>query len=182
MNFLLTGEETSRLRFRRLEPSDFFLWLPFFQDPLWANYWIMKKKTPEEHCREWLDKIFHRYESNLGGMNVLIEKQSGKFVGQSGLLIQTVDEVEELEVAYSIMPQHRGKGFAPEAARKCIEFAFENSWSESVISIIHKDNVESQRVAVKNGLDLEKVTVFDYNPVQIYRIKKPRVLRERMHT
>jgi len=42
-------------------------------------------------------------------MNVLIHKQTGEFIGQYGLLIQNVDNTEELEVAYSIIPQHRGK-------------------------------------------------------------------------
>ena len=171
MNYLLTNEETSRLKFRRLEPSDFSEWLPFFEDPLWNKYWAMKKKTPIEHCHEWMNKIFNRYENNLGGMNVLGNKTSGEFIGQCGLLVQTVDEIEGLEVAYSILPRHRGKGYAPEAAKRCIEFAFENKLSESVISIIHKDNVESQRVAMKNGLTLEKRTVYDNNPVLIYRIR-----------
>jgi [ribosomal protein S5]-alanine N-acetyltransferase len=172
MNYLLTGEQSSRLLFRKLEPTDFSLWLPFFKDPLWNKYWSMKKQTPKQHCRQWLDKIFHRYENNLGGMNVLIEKETGKFIGQCGLLIQTVDEVEELEVGYSIMPLHRGKGFAPEAAKKCIDFAFANHLRGSLISIIHKDNIESQIVAAKNGLRLDKVTVYDNNPVGIYRIIK----------
>ena len=80
MNYLLTGEQSSRLLFRKLEPTDFSLWLPFFKDPLWNKYWSMKKQTPKQHCRQWLDKIFHRYENNLGGMNVLIEKETGKFI------------------------------------------------------------------------------------------------------
>jgi [ribosomal protein S5]-alanine N-acetyltransferase len=118
-----------------------------------------------------MSKIFHRYENNLGGMNALINKTTGEFIGQSGLLVQTVDNMVELEVAYSILPKHRGKGYAPEAAKKCIDFSFENSLKESLISIIHKDNVESQRVAFKNGLTLEKQTMYDNNPVLIFRIK-----------
>jgi [ribosomal protein S5]-alanine N-acetyltransferase len=134
--------------------------------PCGANIGQWKNK----HRRQWLDKIFDRYANNLGGMNVLIEKQSSEFIGQAGLLIQTVDGIEELEVAYSIMPQHRGKGFAPEAAKKCIDFAFANRLRDSLISIIHRDNIESQRVAMKNGLRLDKRTVYDNNPVGIFRI------------
>jgi [ribosomal protein S5]-alanine N-acetyltransferase len=104
-------------------------------------------------------------------MNVLIDKKSGAFIGQCGLLIQTVDDIEELEVAYSMMPQHRGKGYAPEAAKKCIDFAFANQLRDSVISIIHEDNLESQKVALKNKLSLDKRTMYDNNPVNIYRIK-----------
>lgn len=171
MNYLLTGEESSRLLFRKLEVSDYNVWLDFFIDPLWSKYWTMKEQTPEEHCQQWFDKIFSRYANNLGGMNVLIDKQSGEFIGQCGLLIQTVDAKEELEVAYSIMPRHRGKGYAPEAAKKCIDFAFAKRLRDSLISIIHENNTESQKVALKNKLSIEKNTTFDNNPVRIYRIK-----------
>jgi [ribosomal protein S5]-alanine N-acetyltransferase len=171
MNYLLTGEESSRLLFRELEVSDYEAWLPFFKDPLWFKYWSMKMQTPEEHCQQWLDKVFYRYANNMGGMNVLIDKFSGEFIGQSGLLIQAVDGIEELEVAYSIMPQYRGNGYAPEAAKKCIDVAFANSWRDSLISIIHEDNVESRQVAIKNNLSVSKNTTFDNNPVRIYRIK-----------
>ncbi len=170
MSYLLTGQESSRLLYRKLEISDYDTWLGFFKDPLWTKYWIMKKQSPEEHCRQWFDKIFYRYANGLGGMNVLINKQSGEFIGQCGLLIQMVDGAEELEVAYSMMPQHRGKGYAPEAAKKCIDFAFANQLRNSIISIIHEDNIESQKVAMKNKMRVDILTTFDNNPVRIYRI------------
>jgi [ribosomal protein S5]-alanine N-acetyltransferase len=173
VKYLLTGQESPRLLFRKLESSDFDTWLRFFEDPLWSAYWVMKKQSPKEHCQQWFDKMLRRYDNNLGGMNVLIDKQTDEFIGQCGLLIQTVDNREELEVAYSIMPQHRGRGYATEAARKCIDFAFDNRLSDSVISIIHADNIESERVALKNGLGLDKRTIYDHNPVKIYRIKHP---------
>lgn len=171
MNYLLSGEESSRLFFRKLEASDYVLWLPFFKDPLWSTYWTMKKQTADEYCQQWFDKNFHRYKNNLGGMNVLIDKLSGEFIGQCGLLIQTVDGVEELEVAYSMMPQHRGLGYASEASKRCIDIAFANQWRDSLISIIHENNVESQKVALKNRLSISKYTTFDNNPVRIYRVK-----------
>lgn len=171
MNYLLVGEESERLLFRKLEPPDFSTWLEFFKDPLWDKYWVMEKQSPQGHCQHWFDKIFNRYANNLGGMNVLIDKKSGAFIGQCGLLIQIVDGIEELEVGYSIMPQHRGNGYAPEAAKKCIDFAFGYQLRDSVISIIHENNLESQKVALKNKLSVDKRAVYDNNPVIIYRIK-----------
>lgn len=170
MNYLLTGEESNRLRFRKLELSDFSTWLTFIKDPLWSAYWTMPKLAPQDDCQRWFDKTFYRYAHNLGGMNVLLHKETGQFVGLSGLMIQTVDAVQELEVAYSIMPAHRGKGYAPEAAKKCIDYAFANKLSHSLISIIHQHNTESEKVALKNKLRLDKKTIYDNNPVKIYRI------------
>ncbi len=171
MNYLLSGLQSERLVFRNLIERDFDTWLDFFKDPLWNRYWLVKEMTPEEHCQRWFDKNFYRYENGLGGMNVLIDKASSAFIGQCGLLVQTVDGREELEVAYSIMIPHWNNGYATEAAKKCIDIAFQNHWCDSLISIIHINNLESQRVATKNGLTWDGRTIYDNNPVNIFRIE-----------
>ena len=103
-------------------------------------------------------------------MNVLINKKTNELVGQCGLLVQTVDEIKELEIGYSILPNHWRKGYATEAARKCKAYAKKNNFAESLISTIHIDNIPSQKVAINNGMSLDKTTVYDHNPVHIFRI------------
>jgi RimJ/RimL family protein N-acetyltransferase len=167
---LLDGGESDRLNFRKLREDDFETWMEFMRHPLSDRYWSSPPDAPEVKCRAWFHKVFERYASNTGGMNALIEKNTGRFVGQCGLLVQTVDGVKEMEVGYSIMPAFWNQGFATEAAAACITHAFRSKISDSVISIIHKDNIESERVALKNGLVMEKRTVYKDNPVKIYRI------------
>lgn len=166
----MEGSESKRLLFRKLREDDFDTWLEFMRHPLSDRYWSAPPDLPEVKCRAWFNKVFERYANNRGGLNALIEKDTGRFVGQCGLLIQSVDGIEELEVGYSIMPAFWNQGFATEAAAACIAHAFHNKLSDSVISIIHEDNVESERVALKNGLVMEKRTVYKDNPVKIYRI------------
>ena len=45
-------------------------------------------------------------------MNALVEKQTGALIGHAGLLVQTVDDIIELEIAYSLLPSGRNKGYA----------------------------------------------------------------------
>lgn len=168
--YLLEGLESARLTYRRLAESDFSTWLEFMRHPFSNRYWKGPLYTPEVMCRAWFISVFERYAQHRGGMNALIEKSTGHFVGQCGLLPQTVDGIAELEVGYSIMPDYWNKGFATEAAAFCIAHAFRHHLSDSIISIIHEDNVESESVALKNGLVLEKRTVYKDNPVKIYRI------------
>lgn len=170
MNLLLEGQESERLLFRKLIHSDFDSWLPFHENPLSNQFWEGLPKDPVIACEKWFAKAFHRYENQLGGMNVLINKKTNEFVGQCGLLIQTVDEIKELEIGYSILPNHWQKGYATEAARKCKAYAKKNNFAESLISIIHIDNIPSQKVAINNGMSLDKTTVYDHNPVHIFRI------------
>ncbi|MEY4877137.1 MAG: hypothetical protein RL708_2286 [Bacteroidota bacterium] len=174
--YSLEGHESERLVFRKLVESDFETWLAFCKYPDSLKYIFSQQQLatedPNERCRLWFDKVFNRYENNLGGMNALIDKHSNEFIGQCGLLIQTVDGVEELEIGYSIMPNHRKKGYALEAAKKCSVFAFENNFRDSLISIIHVDNVDSAKVALANGMHLEKTTNSNGDLVNIFRINK----------
>ncbi len=172
MKYILDKEETIRLRFRLIENSDFSSWINFFKDPSSFKHWIEQRQDPEIECRKWYEKQENRYASDLGGMNALVEKSTGNLIGYSGLLIQYVDDKEELEVAYSLLPAYRNKGYATEAAHRCRDYAFENNFTDSVISIVSITNTPSSNVAVKNGMLLEKQTSYRENQVNIFRIEK----------
>jgi len=67
-----------------------------------------------------------------------------------------------------------GKGFASEAAIKCKEFAFENNFTNSIISMIHPDNIASKKVAIRNGMAFSKEGNFHGMPTQIFEVLKNR--------
>ena len=157
MKYLLTGQETERLKFRLLESKDFDAWLDLFKAKNIAKYLDLDPKLSEsELCKIWFDKVFHRYENDLGGMNVLIDKKTNLIVGQCGLLVQTIENIERLEIGYSILPKFWNQGFASESAKKCKNYAFKNEFANSLISMIHVDNLSSEKVALKNGMTFEK--------------------------
>ncbi|MFS4467161.1 GNAT family N-acetyltransferase [Maribacter sp. 2210JD10-5] len=173
MLYLLDGYETERLLFRKIKPSDFNTWLPFHEEPLSSQFWEGLPKNPKIACQQQFNRIFERYEKGLGGMNALILKNKNSLVGLCGLLVQEVDGKEELEIGYSILPQYWKMGLATEAAIKCREVAFKEEWASSLISIIHVDNIPSQKVALNNGMMLDKTTVYNDNPVHIFRTHTP---------
>lgn len=174
MKYLLEGQKTERLQFRLLQPEDFELWKPLFEAENVALFLgLDTTKSPEELCQVWFDKVFHRYKNDLGGMNVLIDKNTNRLVGQCGLLVQTVEEQERLEVGYSMLPEFWEKGYASEAAQKCKDFAFMHDFTESLISVVHIDNIGSEKVALKNGMTLEKmIPSYDGSPVNIFGVTK----------
>ncbi len=170
MDFLLDGKETERLLFRKLKTYDFDAWLPFHENKRTSEFWSGLPQEPKIACQYDFDRTFYRYENALGGKQVLILKNTNELIGLAGLLVQEVDGKQELEIAYSLLPKFWGNGYASEAAQKCKVHATENKLAPSLISIIHIDNIPSQKVAIQNGMQIDTITTYNNNPVYIFRI------------
>lgn len=173
MNLLMNGQETERLIFKEVSLSDYNEWLAFFKNPEASRHWSYERRNPETECNDWYANQFDRYATNRGGMNALVEKGTNRFIGHCGLLKQKVDNIEEIEIAYSLLPPFWNNGYATEVAIQCRNYAFSNNLTPSVISIISLTNIPSQRVAIKVGMAIDKTTVYKNNDVNIFRICKP---------
>ncbi len=181
MKYLLNGEETSRLHFRLLSENDFDQWLPFFTYKEAYQYLgVEPKPEAEQMCTDWINRMLNRYENNEGGMNVLIDKQSGKMIGQCGLLVQDVMGNVRLEIGYSILPEFWHNGYATEAAIHCKNKAFEKEFENELISLIHRDNIGSKKVALNNGMELEQfLPNYRNKPVNVFKITREEWLTNR---
>lgn len=62
------------------------------------------------------------------------------------------DEQGTVEIGYSIIPEYRGQGFAPEMARALIEWAFSQAGVVRVTAECESDNQGSIRVLEKLGM------------------------------
>lgn len=164
------GIETERLVTRFLKAEDAGIWKAFLENKEATELFPPAfRNNPEEQAVTWIERQQTRYKENRYGLQALIDKKTGTFIGQCGLITQDVDGVSEVEVGYHIMPQYWGKGFAPEAARAFFSYAFEELSLTRVISLINIHNTKSQRVAVKNGLTIEKQTVWNEIDVHVWR-------------
>jgi RimJ/RimL family protein N-acetyltransferase len=165
MKLLLENQETERLRFRKLKKEDFAIWKELFDNETASRHLGMDHlNTADERCEYWFELTFNRYEKELGGQNVLIDKKTNNIVGQSGLLVRDLNGETEIEVAYSILPQYRKLGYAIEATVKCRDFAFEKKMVKQLYSIIHVENNDSKKVALRMGM--EKVNTGLYGKMQ----------------
>ena len=171
MKFLLINQESERLKFRKLQNSDFDVWLQLFEDENTKKMLGMSEfKTSKECCEKWFEWTFNRYDNNLGGQNVLISKETDQIIGQCGLLVREVEDDFEIEIAYSILPENQMQGFALESARKCRDYAFENKFHERLISIIIPENLNSKKVAIKNGMKIKRQINFQNKTMDLFEI------------
>lgn len=167
------GLSSGRLVTRKLTLSDIPQWSDFFDDPDAVTFLPSYGKTTTlERAQHWIERQLQRYDQQKFGLQAILLKGTNEFIGQCGLLEQEVNGVKEIEVGYHMQKKYWGNGYAPEAARLFIYYAFENHLTDSVISIIAKENLKSKRVAEKNGLKLEGDILWMEMETSVYRIKK----------
>ena len=165
--------QTKRLLTRFLTPEDALEWSAFFRDKEAVEFFpAFDAISDEDKAKEWIDKQLERYQEKRFGLQALINRETKEFIGQCGLLQQEVDGAKEIEVGYHIFKKYWGQGYAPEAAKRFIDYAFQNDLARSVISIIDTRNTRSQRVAEKNGLAIDSQTKWRGMDVFIYRLRR----------
>ncbi|MEM6633098.1 MAG: GNAT family N-acetyltransferase [Bacteroidota bacterium] len=128
------------------------------------------KTLDREESKEFLEKVQTRQQEDGVSFWAVIRKEDAKFLGICGLLKQVVDGQTEIEVGYRLDDTFWGNGYGTEAAKGCIEYARETLGLRSVISLILPQNKPSIRVAEKNGLKLEKESLFHGQMHGVYRI------------
>lgn len=163
--------KSKHLTTRFLTRKDIPIWIEFLQDKSSTKYLPpFGDATPEKVATNWISKQLERYSNKNLGLQALILKETGAFIGMCGLLTQEINGETEVEVGYHILKEYRGHGYASEAAKLFIKYAFENNITDAVISIIDVQNVASQRIAEKNGLVREENIQWNGLDIFIYRI------------
>ena len=102
----------------------------------------------------------------------MILKSSGELVGDCGLTIQHVDGHGEIEIGYHVRRDLWGQGLATEAARACRDFGFQRLPVDRLISLIRPENLQSRRVAEKNGMTVWKEVLRQGLPHLVYAIRR----------
>lgn len=127
-----------------------------------------------EQTAGFLAKVRTRDREGLPSQFAVIFRANRQLIGYCGFFLQTVDGVEELEIAYRLHPAYWNRGIATEAARAVRDHAFNDLQLVRVISLIHPDNIASRRVAEKNGMCPEKETVFRGFPTIVFGATRER--------
>ncbi|HYG17006.1 MAG TPA: GNAT family N-acetyltransferase [Bacteroidia bacterium] len=165
--------QTERLNIRPVTEADIEPWQEFFMDNYALPFFNFDDdRTPLVKSQYWVKRQFKRYEENRMGLMALVSKETGLLIGMCGLLTQDIDNKQEIEVGYHVLPKYWGNGYATEAAQFFKKYAFDNAITERLISIIHPENYPSQNVARKNGMGLEKEVVFHGLKARVYVINK----------
>jgi ribosomal-protein-alanine N-acetyltransferase len=169
--------ETPRLILRPFREEDLDLLAPLMANPDFMRFSL--GVYSQERTSAFLDKVINWQRRGLPSQFAVIHGAENRLIGYCGFLHQQVDATDEIEIAYRLDPDYRSRGLATEAATAVRDHAFRNLKLTRVISLIHPDNLPSRRVAEKNGMTVDKKTIYRGFPTLLYAINRERWLKSR---
>lgn len=144
--------ETERLIMREMTHADLPSLCEIMKDE--NTMYAYEGAFSDAEVQEWLERQILRYQKWNFGLWAVVLKETGKMIGQCGLTMQPWKDDEVLEIGYLFNRNYWHKGYATEAAAACKQYAFDVLKAEEVCSIIRDTNIQSQNVALRNGMTL----------------------------
>jgi [ribosomal protein S5]-alanine N-acetyltransferase len=115
----------------------------------------------ERNLEHWVEYGF--------GIWILREPDSGALIGRAGLRHILVEQSDEVELAYALLPAWWGRGLGTTAARACVTIAREWVGLPSIVALVLPDNGRSRRVLAKAALLHERDVIHAGQPHLLYR-------------
>lgn len=143
--------ETARLHLRPMRADDCDALLEIFTDPQVMASFDADPFTPAQ-MQHWLQRNLDHQAQHGYGLFSVIEKVSGRLIGDCGLEQMELDGQAVAELGYDLRSDVWNQGFATEAASAVRDYAFQILRLPQLISLIRAGNVASQRVAEKIGM------------------------------
>jgi ribosomal-protein-alanine N-acetyltransferase len=120
---------------------------------------LLDVRLPSEWPDPELADFLPHYSSQLRqdpqalgyGVWLVIERDSRMVVGSAGFQGRPIAD-GEVEIGYGGHVDFRNRGYAIEAARALVEWAFEQPGVKCVMAQCDQDNIASRRVVLKAGL------------------------------
>lgn len=102
----------------------------------------------------------------------VLRTKDGAFAGRAGIRHILVDDIDEIEIAYTFPRACWGQGLASEIAIALTEIGLSQLGLPSLIGLVFVGHRASRRVLEKANYVLEKSTVYHGEDVVIYRIRR----------
>ncbi|MHC4850238.1 MAG: GNAT family N-acetyltransferase [Planctomycetota bacterium] len=94
----------------------------------------------------------------------------GRYLGRCGPRRVEIDGAWEVEVGWAVIFDEQNKGYATEAARRCVALCFDELGLDDLVSFTLPFNAASRRVMEKLGFAYEKDCWYYELPHVLYRL------------
>lgn len=150
---------TQRLIVREFTAQDLPSLLRFVDDPTQLSYMMFSLASRDEAERFLELALGTQLEENRVEWHLAVEAITGegpRFIGCVDIMGE-LDNPHEAELGYFFLRGAWGNGYAVEASRVAIDFAFRELGLHRVWGKCHADNKGSARVMEKLGMSLEGI-------------------------
>jgi ribosomal-protein-alanine N-acetyltransferase len=165
--------ESDRLILRSLEDSDLEGMYALESDPEVHKYLGNQPLQNRDECMDIIRYIQQQYKDYGIGRWAVIDKASGEFAGWSGLKCETiVRDYDYWDVGYRLRREFWGKGIATETATMALKYGFETLGFEKICGGAHVENIASNIVLKRIGLNLVESILYNGDPHYWYELSK----------
>lgn len=124
-------------------------------------------------AQAWLQAA-QRYEGEYGyDYWAVMEKETGLFMGQAGIIRQVMEGTAYDCLAYMICRDRWGKGLASEAAQGCLDYALKTLHLPRLHATVEEENLASQAILRKLGMIYERDIHYLEQRVRLFVLQKP---------
>jgi ribosomal-protein-alanine N-acetyltransferase len=142
---------TGRLELRRFAGPDLAPLLVAFGDPQVMRFVGSERKPLTGNGVKVLMRTASGHWSDHGfGLLAVVERASGRVIGEAGL--QVLEAGPDVELGYTLSRAAWGRGYATEAARAVLRWAFAGLGLERVVAVADPAHAASLRVLDKLGM------------------------------
>ena len=146
--------ETKRLYLRELRIDDKKELMKVLSNPQSMQFY--PHPFSEEEVEKWIRWNIENYRLYKHGLWAVILKDGDVFLGDCGITMQNICDEIVPEIGFHIIDEYCNRGFATEAALACKEYAFRVLKYSKVFSYATTQNLSSQKVAEKIGMQFYK--------------------------
>lgn len=163
--------ETERLVLRGWREDDLDGFAALMADAEVARF-LSNTLRPASRAEAWREMaMFIGHWALRGhGLFAVEEKATGAFVGRVGAW--QPEGWPGFELGWAIAREHWGEGYAQEAARAAGDWIFASFPLDRIVSLIHADNIRSQRLAQRLGMRSIASTLHAGMPHDIWSIAR----------
>ena len=172
--------ETERLIIREYTMADFDALYEILSDGETMKYYPKPyDRVGTERWLNWCRDCYQRYGFGLFALEL---KENGKFIGDCGISMQSIDGELLPEIGYHIHKAYWRQGYAKEAARAVKDWFFENTDFDAVYSYMNQENHPSRATAASNGMRRIKAYHDGEEALFVYAITRDEWQKEKRNT
>lgn len=168
--------ETDRLLLREMKLSDAEALFEMDRNPKVHEYLWNNPLTDISEVNKIINSVQEQYKQNKIGRFVMVLKETNQVIGWAGLKFNTEmvnNKIYFYDIGYRLDEKFWGKGYASEASFAWLDYGFKTMKIPVMEAAAHSDNIASNRILQKIGLQMTETYLEDGVSWNWYELKNP---------